>query len=149
MIYEWYFFEDCRTYSWSIFRVVGIWTHCLKTKKTTYKSKHWTEYWLNGVCGQCFRPLSQVLRFRLIWNFIIRLRLTKYTCRITFWRCLNLSFSFSLFSNFIYFISFKYKCGRRNVLSKRQVWMSIFHIINLRKNKSWTQGSWIFLIKTN
>ena len=39
------------------------------------------------------------------------------------------------------------KCGHRNVLSKRQVWMSIFHIINFKKNISWTQGSWIFLIK--
>ena len=35
------------------------------------------------------------------------------------------------------------KCGHRKVLSKRQVWMSIFHIINFKK-KSWTQGSWIF-----
>ena len=26
-----------------------------------------------------------------------------------------------------------YKCGHRNVLSKGQVWMSIFHIINLKK----------------
>jgi hypothetical protein len=26
------------------------------------------------------------------------------------------------------------KCGYRNVLSKRQVWMSIFHIINFKKN---------------
>jgi hypothetical protein len=25
------------------------------------------------------------------------------------------------------------KCGHRNVLSKRQVWMSIFHIINFKK----------------
>ena len=34
------------------------------------------------------------------------------------------------------------KCGHRNVLSKRQVWVSIFHIINLKKKgKSW---SWIF-----
>ena len=31
-----------------------------------------------------------------------------------------------LFSN-------KNKCGHRNVLSKRQVWMSIFHIINFKK----------------
>ena len=29
----------------------------------------------------------------------------------------------------------KYKCGHRNVLSKRQVWMSIFHIINFKKKK--------------
>ena len=37
------------------------------------------------------------------------------------------------------------KCGHRNVLSKRQVWMSIFHIINLKKKgKSW---SWIFFNK--
>jgi hypothetical protein len=37
------------------------------------------------------------------------------------------------------------KCGHRNVLSKRQVWMSIFHIINFKiKKNSWTQGSWIF-----
>ena len=28
------------------------------------------------------------------------------------------------------------KCGHRNVLSKRQVWMSIFHIINLKKKKN-------------
>jgi hypothetical protein len=77
--------------------IIATWTHSLKTKKTTCKSKHWTEYRLNGVCGQCFRPLSQVLRFRLTWNFIIRLRLTKYTCRIKFWRCLNLSFSFLYF----------------------------------------------------
>jgi hypothetical protein len=27
---------------------------------------------------------------------------------------------------------------------KRQVWMSIFHIINFKKNNSWKQGSWIF-----
>ena len=27
------------------------------------------------------------------------------------------------------------KCGHRNVLSKRQVWMSIFHIINFRKKQ--------------
>ena len=32
------------------------------------------------------------------------------------------------------------KCGHRNVLSKRQVWMSIFHIINFKKKNSWTQG---------
>jgi hypothetical protein len=51
---------------------------------------------LNDVCGQCFRPLSQVLRFRLTWNCIIKLRLTNYTC-IKFWRCLNLSYSFLYF----------------------------------------------------
>jgi hypothetical protein len=30
---------------------------------------------------------------------------------------------------------YSYKCGHRNVLSKRQVWMSIFHIINFKKKK--------------
>ena len=40
------------------------------------------------------------------------------------------------------------KCWHRKVLSKRQVRMSIFHIINLKKKKcSWTQGSWIFVNK--
>ena len=29
----------------------------------------------------------------------------------------------------------KGKCGHRNVLSKKQVWMSIFHIINFIKKK--------------
>jgi hypothetical protein len=37
----------------------------------------------------------------------------------------------------------KYKCGHRNVLSKRQVWMSIFHIINFKKKKFLDTGSWI------
>ena len=35
-----------------------------------------------------------------------------------------------------------YKCGHRNVLSKRQVWVSIFHIINFKK-KIMDTGSWI------
>ena len=113
----------------------------LKTKKATCKSKHWIEYRLNanGACGQCFRPFSQVLRFRLTWNFIIRLRLTKYTCRIKFWLCLNLSFSFLHFriSHILFHI---YKCGHRNVLSKRQVWMSIFHIINFKKKQFMDTG---------
>ena len=33
-----------------------------------------------------------------------------------------------------------YKCGHRNVLSKRQVWMSIFHIINFIKKKKMDTG---------
>jgi hypothetical protein len=33
------------------------------------------------------------------------------------------------------FFSFINKCGHRNVLSKRQVWMSILHIINLKEKK--------------
>jgi hypothetical protein len=45
---------------------------------------------------------------------------------------------------FIFLIN---KCGHRNVLSKRQVWMSIFHIINFKKKKSWTQGPGFFIIK--
>ena len=44
----------------------------------------------------------------------------------------------------IYF--YFYKCGHRNVLSKRQVWISILHIINLKK-KLLDTGSWIFLNK--
>ena len=38
-------------------------------------------------------------------------------------------------------------CGHRNVLFKRQVWISIFNIINLKKKYSWTRGSWIFFNK--
>ena len=45
---------------------------------------------------------------------------------------------------FFYYTS--YKCGHRNVLSKRQVWMSIFHIINFKK-KIMDTGSWIFFNK--
>ena len=33
------------------------------------------------------------------------------------------------------FCLYEYKCGHINVLSKMQVWMSIFHIINLKKKK--------------
>ena len=40
-----------------------------------------------------------------------------------------------------------YNCGHRNVLSKRQVWMSIFHIINFLKKKIMDTGSWIFFNK--
>jgi hypothetical protein len=40
------------------------------------------------------------------------------------------------------------KCGHRNVLSKRQVWMSIFHIINFKKKKiHGHRGPGFFLIK--
>ena len=37
-----------------------------------------------------------------------------------------------------------YKCGHRNVLSKRQVWMSIFHIINFKKNNRGRRGPGFF-----
>ena len=126
MIYEWYFFEDCHTYCWRIFRVIAVWTHYLKTKKATYKCKHLPECRLNGVCGQCFRQLSQVLRFRMTWNFIIRLRLTKYTCRIKFWRCLNLSFSFLYFR--ISYILFHLNIIPSNYLFKN--WNQVRHSEN-------------------
>ena len=48
---------------------------------------------------------------------------------------------------YLKFITFHNKCGQRNVLSKRKVWMSIFHIINFKKKNSWTQGPGFFLIK--
>ena len=41
----------------------------------------------------------------------------------------------------------KNKCGHRNVLSKKQVWISIFHIINFKKKKFMDTGSWIFFNK--
>jgi hypothetical protein len=37
-----------------------------------------------------------------------------------------------------------YKCGHRNVLSKRQVWMSIFHIINFKKKIHGHRGPGFF-----
>jgi hypothetical protein len=36
------------------------------------------------------------------------------------------------------------KCGHRNVLSKRQVWMSIFHIINFKKKIHGHRGPGFF-----
>ena len=41
--------------------------------------------------------------------------------------------NFHTLSYNIFFL--KNKCGHRNALSKMQVWMSIFHIINFRKRK--------------
>ena len=46
------------------------------------------------------------------------------------------------------FFFYSNKCGHRNVLSKRQVWMSIFHIINFKKIKIMDTGVLdFFLIK--
>ena len=55
---------------------------------------------------------------------------------------------FFFFLKFLYYMScnqedyflYYYKCGHRNVLSKRQVWMSIFHIINFKKKKFMDTG---------
>ena len=67
--------------------------------------------------------------------------------KCTMWRMtflLSCIFNCSQLDFFFYYN----KCGHRNVLSKRQVWMSIFHIINFKKKKkTWTQGSWIFFNK--
>ena len=41
--------------------------------------------------------------------------------------------NFMHFSDADQFIFLFNKCGNRNVLSKWQVWMSIFHIINFKK----------------
>ena len=46
------------------------------------------------------------------------------------------------------FILLVNKCGHRKVLSKRQVWMSIFLIINLKKNHE-HRGPGFFYWKTN
>jgi hypothetical protein len=64
MIYEWYFFEDCCTHCWGIFRVIVIWTHSFKTEKVTYKSKHWINIkikymsWFSE-CRTCFQFLNK------------------------------------------------------------------------------------------
>ena len=44
-------------------------------------------------------------------------------------------------------ILLRYKCGHRNVPSKRQVWMSIFHIINFKKKKIMDTGVMDFFNK--
>jgi hypothetical protein len=44
----------------------------------------------------------------------------------------------------------KVLCYITSVLSKRQMWLSIFHIINIKKKKKKfmdTRESWIYLIK--
>jgi hypothetical protein len=44
-------------------------------------------------------------------------------------------------------ISVVCKCGHRIVLSKRQVWMSIFHIINFKKKIHGHRDPGFFLMK--
>ena len=48
-------------------------------------------------------------------------------------RCFHPSPNISWSIILIYTLFYYYKCGHRNVLSKRQVSMSIFHIINFKK----------------
>ena len=61
------------------------------------------------------------------------------------------SLSIILLISLYYFFAVSFfvynKCGHRNVLSKRQVWMSIFHIINLKKTNHGHGGHGFFLIK--
>ena len=46
------------------------------------------------------------------------------------------------FRNIFYF--YEYKCGHKNVLSKWQVWKSIFHIINFKKKNHGHKGPGFF-----
>ena len=55
-----------------------------------------------------------------------------------------------MYVDYIVLVLFCYinKCGPRKVLFKRQVWMSIFHIINFKKKKFMDTGVLdFFLIK--
>jgi hypothetical protein len=55
-----------------------------------------------------------------------------------------------MYVDYIVLVLFCYinKCGHRKVLFKRQVWMSIFHIINFKKKKFMDTGVLdFFLIK--
>ena len=47
-----------------------------------------------------------------------------------------------MYVDYIVLVLFCYinKCGHRKVLFKRQVWMSIFHIINFKKKKFMDTG---------
>ena len=51
--------------------------------------------------------------------------------------CLPLLLKINYYAYYAMYISIIFfivnKCGHRNVLSKRQVWISIFHIINFKK----------------
>ena len=49
--------------------------------------------------------------------------------------------------NFDIIYNFYYETCNRNVLSKRQVWMSIFHIINFKKKNHGHRGPGFFLLK--
>jgi hypothetical protein len=61
----------------------------------------------------------------------------------------NIHLNFGNVPTVWYLVSFfkLYKCGHRNVLSKRQVWMSIFHIINIEKKNHGYRGAGFFLTK--
>ena len=47
--------------------------------------------------------------------------------------CQNENLNWQVQIKFLNLFLYSHKCGHRNVLSKRQVWMSIFHIINFKK----------------
>ena len=86
IIYEWYFFQDCRTYCSSIFRVIAIWTHALATKKATYTSKPWTEYKFNGVWSMFPFNFSS-FTFSIDWNF--HNQVDAFTIRLMLTKCLS------------------------------------------------------------
>jgi hypothetical protein len=104
-------------------------------------------------------------RWKKIWSVVIKL--SNYpidkqlrTAHYILWQCIRATktkhvlVKVALYKNWYFFIKIFfnqflfYKCGHRNVLSKRQVWMSKFHIINFKKKKnSWTQGLGFFFNK--
>jgi hypothetical protein len=127
MIYEWYFFEDCHTYCRSIFRVIAIWTHSLKTKKKQHTKVNTEPSTQAQWClWSMFPSIVSSSTFSIDWNFIIRLRLTKYRCRIKVWQCLNLSFSFLYFR--ISYILFHLNIIPSNYLFKN--WKQVRHSEN-------------------
>jgi hypothetical protein len=64
-------------------------------------------------------------------SFLYLIKILSFTSKKHFWPKTKYMHTFILLSN---------KCGHRNVLSKRQVWMSIFHIINFKKKKIMDTG---------
>ena len=73
---------------------------------------------------------EEYINYKLTYSHF---KLANFTIIMNKWTVLRLlqNFEFLLSKNCLY----TNKCGHRNVLSKRQVWMSIFHIINFKKKK--------------
>ena len=88
--------------------------------------------WGGGEGGSVHIIISKPIWIVILFSLLV---FDRYSCNMY----LSVACQYKLFLNYN-------KCGHRNVLSKRQVWMSIFHIINFKK-KILDTGSWNFFNK--
>jgi hypothetical protein len=106
----------------------------------------------------CIFCLSYFLKTNIIFFFLAFINIlwvltvfsTPYlfldtAARLVQWPVTQIS-TFQQFFLLIRLFNNNNKCGHRNVLSKRQVWMSIFHIIKKKLNHG-HRGPGFFLIK--